>query len=292
MIAIDTHVHYWDLDRHRYGWIDPASWLAGPWYPNHFTEATRSEQSTMATDLAGHIFVEAGAAPEHAVSEARWVSSLRRQNEAIRGIVAGWRVGGGAGLIEELTAIDGVVGVRIGLGTDELLPMIIADVALLAAAGLTIDLLGRPSQLRQVRAIASAAPDATLVLDHCFKPRIQAGVRDVPVSGDWDKGIAALAACDRVVCKFSGLGTDVLKADGELEDDWSTSDLLPTFEHVMQVFGSKRVIYGGDWPVLLRSGSYDRWLRVVADLVHRLSTDEQVAFWNRNAIGTYCLEAR
>ena len=287
MAAIDTHVHYWDISRFGYSWIPADSPIVGPWYPDSYREATAS------TRITGHVFVQAGTDSEFVVPEAAWVSSLREADPSILGIVAGWRPGGGNALLQELQAIAGVVGVRIGLGTDEQLPAISADVTLLASAGLAIDLLGRPEHLPLVRAIAETSPDARLIIDHCMKPRItsdqSAVVADASPDNAWLTGIAALADCKNVVCKFSGLGTEVFSPDGIHDDGWRSDDLATTFDAVMNTFGPGRVIYGGDWPVSLRAGSCMRWFAAVDDLVARLPEPERERFWSGNASRVYRL---
>ena len=76
-------------------------------------------------------------------------------------------------------------------------------------------------------------------------------------STSWRRGpgtSAELAGCPNVATKVSGIVT---------EDDWhgwSTPRLRPVFEHVLATFGSRRLLFGSDWPVVELAGGYGRWL--------------------------------
>ncbi len=80
--------------------------------------------------------------------------------------------------------------------------------------------------------------------------------------------MAALAARPNVVCKLSGLVT-------EAAQDWSLDDLRPYADHLLEVFGPERLLFGSDWPVVNRAGGYDRWREAALALVAPLSETER-----------------
>ena len=50
---------------------------------------------------------------------------------------------------------------------------------------------------------------------------------------------------------------------------WTIATLKPYAEHVIEVFGPERMMWGSDWPVLELNGTYDSWrdaaLAIVGD---------------------------
>ena len=59
--------------------------------------------------------------------------------------------------------------------------------------------------------------------------------------------------------------------------------------HVVTVFGEDRVMFGGDWPVLLLASSYHRWVETVDLLTSHMSSSALRKFWSENARRIYRL---
>jgi len=51
-------------------------------------------------------------------------------------------------------------------------------------------------------------------------------------------------------CKLSGLVT-------EAGEGWTKDDLKPFTDHILEVFGPQRVMWGSDWPVCRLQSEYD-----------------------------------
>ena len=92
-----------------------------------------------------------------------------------------------------------------------------------------------------------------------------------------------MAALPNVVCKISGMTTE---AD---HSAWKTEDLAPYMAHVLDAFGEDRVLFGGDWPVLLQSTTYKEWVHTVDLLTSHLSDKAKRKLWNSNARRVYRL---
>src|SRR5690606_12894074 len=98
-----------------------------------------------------------------------------------------------------------------------------------------------------VPVLAERYPSLRLIIDHLSKP---------PIGSDdhepWAGLIARAAEHPNVYAKVSGLypGTD--------PENWSTSSIRPFVEHALEVFGPSRLMYGGDWPVSVTAGGYQR----------------------------------
>ena len=93
----------------------------------------------------------------------------------------------------------------------------------------------------------------------------------------------ALARHDQVVCKVSGLVT-------ELDLSGSDAPLRAVWDVLLDAFGPSRLAWGSDWPVCLLAGAYERWAGLTADLLAPLSPDEQDAVLCGTASTAYGLE--
>jgi L-fuconolactonase len=87
-----------------------------------------------------------------------------------------------------------------------------------------------------------------------------------------------------VVCKLSGLVTEVSWTD------WQVADLVPVAEHVLDVFGPDRVLFGTDWPVCELAASYGRVVETAQELTAGLSESERNAVFGANAQRVYGLQ--
>jgi L-fuconolactonase len=113
----------------------------------------------------------------------------------------------------------------------------------LAAADLSYDLLIEPRHFASATIVVDAHPDLRFVLDHAGLPDVRGGGRDA-----WLPGLTALARRANVACKLSALE---LMADWA---DWTTPDLRPYQEAVLEAFGPERIMIGSNWPVCTVAG--------------------------------------
>ncbi|MEM6691857.1 MAG: amidohydrolase family protein, partial [Planctomycetota bacterium] len=143
------------------------------------------------------------------------------------------------------------------------------------------DILVFAKQLPASNKFARQHPNVRMVLDHIAKPAIDPKAEVVDPS--WEPQFRELAKCDNVVCKFSGVVTEV---EGW---DWSIETIRPYFEIALEAFGPKRLMFGSDWPVCLLASEYSRWLETVQQLASELSPSEQKNLFYQTAIDTYQL---
>jgi L-fuconolactonase len=270
---IDAHHHFWAVARGDYGWLTPE---AGVLYRDFGPDDLRN---LLARHGIGQTILVQCA---QTVAETHFLLDIARETSFVAGVV-GW---------VDLTAPDAAATIAI-LAEDPLLvglrPMVQdlddddwllrRDLALAIAAmvrhGLVFDALVYPRHLPRLAAFLDRYPDLPAVLDHAGKPSIRSGGLD-----PWRADVAAIAARPRTLCKVSGLAT-------EAESDWTPATLKPYVDHLIEVFGIDRLMWGSDWPVLLNAGSYDVWREATTTLFAELSQAEASAFFGGNAARFY-----
>ncbi|WP_410606260.1 amidohydrolase family protein [Amycolatopsis sp. lyj-109] len=274
---IDAHHHLWDPSRREYPWMAGAAMdpIRRPYTVDDLRAVTKAA-GVHATILVQTVSSEEETAEFLATAAAEPV---------IAGVV-GWVDLTAADIADRLAALDGpLAGIRHqveGEPDDDWLlrPEVVAGLSTVAAAGLAFDLLVRPSQLPAAAEVALRLPQLRLVLDHAAKPPIATGEWE-----PWASGVAALAARENVVCKLSGLVTE---ADWT---GWEVGHLRRYVDHVLDVFGPERLLFGSDWPVCELAASYEVVVDAAIALTGSLSDAERLAVFEHNARTAYGLDA-
>jgi L-fuconolactonase len=273
-MIIDAHQHLWTAD---YAWLrDPA--LARI-RRDYTVGDLRAAMRTAGVDRT--VLVEGGR-----MDDAETTSFLRTADETPEiAAVVGWASLTDPGLAETIARHRAGVGGRLLAGirdqvqaeADDHLdrPDVRAGLATVATAGLVNELVVRAPQLPSVARAAAALPDARFVLDHLGKPGIAAG----ELAG-WRELITPVAALPNVVAKLSGL---VAEADWRT---WTPADLKPYVDTAVDLFGTSRLMFGSDWPVLEVAATY---AEVKDAMVEALGGTPEDVFAG-TAIRTYHLE--
>ncbi len=71
---------------------------------------------------------------------------------------------------------------------------------------------------------------------------------------------------------------------------WKKSDFALYLEIVLESFGSRRLLFGSDWPVATVAARYEEVVEIVDDFLHPLSSAEKDAVFGGNAADFYALE--
>lgn len=140
----------------------------------------------------------------------------------------------------------------------------------------TYDILIFPDQLNYARQLAAQFPNQKFVLDHLAKPLIKS--KEII---EWKTNIKAIAKLQNVSCKLSGMVTE---ADWK---HWKIADFDPYLDVVFETFGTKRLLYGSDWPVCNVAGGYGKALGILAQYTQQLSQTEQQDIFGDNAARFY-----
>jgi len=270
--AVDSHQHFWRLDRGDYGWLTPA---LRPIYRDFLPDHLAPHLAR--AGIAATILVQA--APT--VDETRFLLQLARDHTFIAGVV-GWVDFEGADVaaqIADLAADANLVGLRPmihDIADPEWMLRVELEPAFEAMVdhGLVFDALVRGEHLPALRELCLRYPDLTMVLDHGAKPPIATG--DLT---SWKRDISALARDTAMVCKLSGLVTEAGTADAAV--------LRESVEHLLGSFGAKRMLWGSDWPVCEQVCTYEDWRRTSSTLLGELNAAEREAIHSGVARATY-----
>jgi len=278
-VIVDAHHHFWDPARADY------PWMTGSYEPVRRPFGPGDLASLLtANGVDATILIQTRAS----LDETREFLATAAGTPFVRGVV-GWvdlTDPGVADVIAELRAGPGgdrLVGIRHQVHDEPDADWLLRDdvrrgIRAVGEAGLVYDLLVRTRELPAALAVAEALPDVRFVIDHIAKPAIRDGVRQ-----PWSDRMAAFAALDHVSCKLSGMVTE---ADWE---GWQPADLAPYVDHVLVVFGPRRVLFGSDWPVCLLAASYGRVVETARELLRGLSEAETAAVFDDTATEVYRL---
>lgn len=252
---IDAHVHFWALEKqHPIGIRTRIDSLARDFAISDLKPVAEG------CGVGGVVLVQAA----ECVEETHYLLDLHDSNpDFIKG-VCGWvdmAAPQAIRQLEELGSRRGFVGVRALLAFEKGAG-IFQDAVFIAAArhladkGLSLDLLCRPDQLLHASAFATLLPDLKINVNHCGRPS--------PVCKEWTgwaEGIADLAGRPNVTVKMSGL----IERGGF---EWQVADLEPYITHLLDLFGSSRLMFASNWPVLNLTGTYRRWWDALQSVVH------------------------
>lgn len=270
---IDTHLHIIDRSWARYGWTAQVPALDGRDF------ALAEAKVLYAGRVAGSIFMEVDVDAADMGAEAAAVAGLVRSG-GLLGQIAACRPEVEAGFDDWLDKVAdlGVVGLRriLHVVPDEvsLSDTFKANIRKIGARGLPFDLNLLARQLPLGLLLIRACPDVQFVLDHCGVPDVAAGGMD-----PWRADMTALAGLPNVVVKMSGI-TTYAGARGP-------QAVLPYIDHLLEVFGPARIVWGSDWPVVNLGAGMDGWLKITLDILGKLTADEAAAIGHRNAMRVY-----
>ena len=123
--------------------------------------------------------------------------------------------------------------------------------------------------------VARQIPELTIVIDHLGKPP-RPGSDEF---GRWRIAMKDAAAAPNVFMKVSGLTLPGLA--------FEPMTLAPIWEVAFESFGASRLMYGGDWPITVPHGGYQRAWSVYGSLASQLSPAERADFYSVTARTVY-----
>lgn len=274
-MTIDSHVHFWKYDKVRDAWItNEMKMLKQDHLPAHLLPTLKRN------DVDGCIAVQAG----QSEYETHFLVELSKTHPEIKGVV-GWvdlqnkNVGERLQFFSQYNIIKGYRHVVQSEPDDFLLRAdFLNGIKALAAYQYTYDILIYHHQLRSALEFVSKFPHQKFVIDHCAKPDI--GKKDID---EWKILIKEMARQRNVYCKLSGLFTETKWKQ------WSAGDFYPYLDVVFEAFGTDRLMFGSDWPVMLLSGIYVQWKSLLEKYMENFVEEDRLKVFGENAVEFYNL---
>ncbi|MGI9328601.1 MAG: amidohydrolase family protein [Pseudomonadales bacterium] len=175
-------------------------------------------------------------------------------------------------------------------------PGFVAGVRLLGRRGLTYDSWHYHYQNREFLALAQAAPDTQMILDHFGTPLgvgPYAAERE-SIFEQWRADMAAIARCENVVLKLGGLAMPDNGFGWHLQAQPPSSDEFYAkqaryYQHAIDCFGPERCMMESNFPVDKRSLSYAVLFNGLKKIAAQYSAEEKSALFYGTAARVYGL---
>jgi len=273
-MVIDSHQHFWMYDPVKHEWIDDDMHRIR----KHFLPEDL-KKNYIQHQIDGCIAIQA----DQTLEETDFLIDLASKHNFIKGIV-GWvdlQAKTIDKVLEEYSAQSIVKGFRhVVQGELDpnfiLRPNFLRGLSALKPYHFTYDILVFPHQLGAVLELVKRMPNQQFVIDHGAKPYIKDGFYD-----GWATLMKAIGKYPNVYCKLSGLITEANY------NTWTPEQIKPYLELVFEAFGSKKLLFGSDWPVCLVAGNYEQVKTLITNFIANLSHDEQTDILGKNAIQFY-----
>lgn len=277
---VDTHLHIWDSNLLNYPWLESIPLLNRPFLPHDY------DQACAPYTVDKMVFVQAEADFAQFREETTWVTQVAGQAPRLQGIVSWAPLENGDAVrsdLEQLAQNKLVKGIRriIQFEPDTefcLRPGFVKGIQALPDYGFSFDICIMHLQMANTIELVRRCPGVQFILDHIGKPDIKHHLLQ-----PWKQNLSELASFPNVWCKISGLVTE---AD---HDNWTREDLRPYIDHVLDTFGFDRVMFGGDFPVVLQASPWTRWVETLEWALSGCSENELQQVFRKNALAFYRL---
>lgn len=272
-MIIDSHQHFWKLDRGDYGWLTPdLTKLYQDFYPEDLKPLLD------ASGVSATIIVQA----TDTLDETQYLLKLANNYDWILGVV-GWvdlSHPKASKHLNNFAQHAKFVGVRPMLQSIKdinwiLKPELKPAINTLIDNDLCFDALILPKNLPALIKFSNQYPALKIVINHGAKPEISKNNFN-----EWAKQIQQISNHSNVYCKLSGLVT-------EADNSWINEDIMPYATHILGAFGADKIMYSSDWPVVNLASSYNEWLNLAKIICSNLTLSEQQAIFSTTALNFY-----
>ncbi|MET4638341.1 amidohydrolase family protein [Mycetocola sp. 2940] len=280
-MIIDAHQHVWDIDRARYDWMG-----SGLGEINRTVEFHELAPTLERLGVGGTVLVQAA----DNAADTDLMLDVASREPLVRAVVAWAPLDDPAALearLEWLLARPVVAGVRVLVHERKPRwlerPDMDRGLTLLAESGLAFDFpTSGFAALAELPRIEARHPGLRVVIDHLGKPPIGGTSDDRAV---WRRLLAVAAANPLMHAKLSGLYSSVGPVGS-----WTVEGLRPFVYDALDLFGADRLMYGGDWPLALLAGGYERMWDALQTVLAELSAHERDAILGGTAAHFYRID--
>ncbi len=274
-MRIDSHQHFWNYHPVKDAWItDDMKVIQKDFLPQDLKPSLEAE------NIDGCIVVQAA---QHE-QETNYLLHHALEHDFIQGVV-GWvdlcanNINDRLDYFSTLKKIKGFRHIAQSEPTGFLLTDDFArGIKQLKYYNFTYDILINHQQLKEAISFVNKFPFQKFVIDHIGKPDIKNGSII-----DWEKNIKLIAEHENVYCKISGMVTE------HHWHKWHKEDFIKYIDVIVHEFGTKRILFGSDWPVCLLAATYQETVDIVEQYFQQFSKEEQEYFWGLNAKEFYNL---
>jgi len=288
---IDAHHHLWDLKAINYPWLnakgikrffgDPT-----PIQRNYLLDEFRRDASEQGIRASVHIQVGASDPWE----EAKWVQNIADKNidwPMAQIVFCDLTQPNIESQIEKFLTLKTVRGVRqivgrspdedTSTGTNRLLDdsRFLSGLKLLGEKKLCFELQLIPELMRKAASVIKNASNTNIALCHVGSPHD----RSIKGLDFWSSELNYLSDLENLTCKISGLGM--------FEHDWNYKSVSRIIKTCLNQFGSKRCMFGSNFPVDSLFSSYQELFeRIKINVPHAIQKD----IFFKTAFDFYSLE--
>jgi L-fuconolactonase len=272
---VDAHVHLWDTSRFTLPWLANVPELAARYTAEDLAAAVGE------LGVRSAIAVQAGDSP----AEAAWLfdatdgAALGRR--AFRVVLQyapaedGW-LGAVQSAVDQNAALPAGIRLPVHRGGSDWteLPGLETLARRLEDEGMVLELLLRPDQIAVVHELALAHPRLHIVLCHL-------GLGAGAPTAEWRSALARLTRTSNVFAKISGLFSPAgTRKDGDI----AARDAIGA---AFEALGPARLIFGSDWPMSTRVGTYSEVVERTSRILPELTAGESEAIWGSTATHLY-----
>jgi L-fuconolactonase len=286
---IDTHLHVWDQTRLNYSAFDGHELFGHPYHVEDY------QRDCGKLAIEAMVFLECyadfTADGGQYIDEIEFVEDERKRDPRIKAIIPMAPVEWGRRVETILTQMKErhplVHGIRRIMEFDEdpraltLSTNFIEGVNCLERFGYSFDINPNFTQMDIIRAfvpkISSGVP---MILDHCGKPGIAQGA------------LAQFRDDLRDLARYKNMWVKLSDLPPYAGPSWTREQIFPYIAATIDIFGPERVIYAGDYPILLQSTTMEEWVDLLDEAFIKLGlTEKEIRMIYRdNAISFYKLD--
>ena len=278
---IDTHIHFWDLNKYSYDWITKSS---NDQLNNNYLLENFLEDSKI-LNLFKVVHVEANINIQNNINETRWLQSIADNN--VKGIPNG--IIGFIDLTKDYVEdhlyqhmqFSNFRGIRQILRYEKnndfnLLEneKWINNLKLLEKNKLLFDLLIYYHQFKQAAKVITKYPYLQFIINHALGPQnINSKNFD-----SWKEAIDALSLFENVSIKLSGFSE-------RITSDWNNIDIKPFIDYSIEKFSVERCMFGTNFPVdkAFSPKQYSDYWIAYQNITSHLTTEEKDNLFFKNA---------
>jgi len=271
---IDAHIHIWDINNLSYKWLEQFPELNQTFLLTDYDAAIGNVQ------VEKFIYIQSECHQSQFLEEVNWVENIAKKDQRLAAIIPWAPIHSGKLVTKTLEAFQlnkKIKGVRQIIQNEVemnfcLQPSFIEGIKLLSEYDLHFELTISPEQFPSVIKMVEKCPETRFILDHVGNPDILKNKVN-----PWKAYIKAFSESGNHYCKFSNLVCNAHLSN------WNVNDLKPYSNHIIEAFGTERIIWGSDWPHALRASSWINWFKAALELTKDISEKEQRNIFYNNA---------